>query len=147
MKKTLFYAALIALVSGSIFTSCQSKEKKVENATENVQDAKQELKQAQSELSAEYPAFRTSEDAKIDENKQHLAELREKLNSPGNVSLNEMRKKRIEELEQRNNDLRNKLYSYENERSTDWAAFKSEINTDMESIAAAIKDLGKEKKK
>lgn len=147
MKKTFFYAAFAVIITGSVFTSCQSKEKKVENAKENVQDANQELKKAQRELSSEYPEYRTKAELKIDDNKQRIAELREKLYKPGKAPLDEMRKKRIDELEQRNNDLRNKLYGYENERTTDWEAFKSEINTDVESIRTALKDLGNGKNK
>ncbi len=147
MKKTFFYAAFAVILTGSVFTSCQSNVKKVENAKENVQDAKQELRKAQRELSSEYPEYRTNAVSKIDDNKQRIAELREQLNKPGKAPLDEMRKKRIDELEKRNNDLRNKLYGYENERSTDWDAFKSEINTDVESIGTALKDLGNEKNK
>jgi hypothetical protein len=147
MKKAFYYAAFAMIITGSVFTSCQSKVKKVENAKENVQDAKQELKKAQRELSSEYPEYRTKAESKIDENKLLIAELREKLNKLGKAPLDEMRKKRIDELEKRNNDLRNKLYGYENERSSDWEAFKSEINTDVESIGTALKNLGPEKNK
>jgi len=147
MKKTFFYIASAMIITGTVFTSCQSNVKKVENAKENVQDAKQELKEAQRELSSEYPEYRTKAELTIDDNKQRIAELREKLNKPGKATFDEMRKKRIDELEKRNNDLRIKLYGYENERYTDWDAFKSEINTDVESIGTALKDLGKENSK
>ena len=139
MKKTIFYTALSVIIASSIFTSCESKEKKVE-------DAKQELKEAQRELNAEYPTFKTDAETKIADNEKRIAELREKLNKPGKAPLDEMRKKRIDELEEKNVVLRSRLYGYEKERS-DWETFKREFNHDMESIGGAFKDLGKDNTK
>ena len=146
MKKTIFYTALAAIAASSIFTSCESKEKKVEDAKEDVEDAKQELKETQSELNAEYPTFKTDAETKIADNEKRIAELREKLNKPGKAPLDEMRKKRIDELEEKNAVLRSRLYGYEKER-TDWEAFKREFNHDMEGIRDAFKDLGKDNAK
>ena len=146
MKKTIFYTALSVIIASSIFTSCESKDKKVEDAKEDVQDAKQELKEAQHELNAGYSTFKTDAETKIADNEKRIAELREKLNKPGKAPLDEMRKKRIDELEEKNAVLRARLYGYEKERS-DWETFKREFNHDMESIGDAFKDLGKDNTK
>jgi chromosome segregation ATPase len=146
MKKIIFYTALSAIAASSILTSCQSKEKKVEDAKEEVQEAKQELKEAQQELNTEYPTFKTDAETKIADNEKRIAELREKLNKPGKAPLDEMRKKRIDELEEKNAVLRSRLYGYEKERS-DWETFKREFNHDMEGIGDAFKDLGKDNTK
>lgn len=146
MKKTIFYTALAVIAASSIFTSCESKEKKVEDAKEDVQDAKQELKKAQRELNTEYPTFKTDAETKIADNEKRIAELREKLNKPGKAPFDDLRKKRIDELEEKHAALRSRLYGYEKERS-DWETFKREFNHDMEGIGNAFKDLGKDNTK
>jgi chromosome segregation ATPase len=145
MKKAIFLAAFTAIVAGSIVSSCESKSEKVEEAKEDVQEAKDDLKDAQRELNAEYPAFKTAEEERINANEKRIAELKEKLNKPGKAPLDDMRSKRIAELEEKNAQLRSRLYGYEQERS-DWNQFKEEWKHDMESFDKAFEDLGKDNK-
>ncbi|MBL0309930.1 MAG: hypothetical protein IPP77_09710 [Bacteroidetes bacterium] len=145
MKKIFFKAAVALIITGGVFTSCDSKEKKVEAAKEEVQDAKANLNEAQKELNAEYPAFKIEAEARIADNEKQISMLNEKLNKPGKAPLDGLRKKRIEDLEQRNMELRNRLANYENERS-DWEVFKREFKHDMDGIGDAFKDLGKDNK-
>jgi chromosome segregation ATPase len=143
MKKTILYTALTALAAGSILTSCESKEKKVEDAQEKVQDAKEDLKDAKRELNAEYPAYRTDTEKRIADNEKRIAELKETINKPGKKPLDDARAKRVDELERKNAELRSRLYGYEQERS-DWESFKRELNHDMDELDASIKDVGKD---
>ena len=51
MKKSLFsLSAAVLFITSTFLTSCQSPEKKVEVAKENVAEAKQELTQAQKDV-------------------------------------------------------------------------------------------------
>src|SRR5688572_18316048 len=102
MKKTFFYTALVILVSGSIFTSCDSKAEKVDDAKEEVTDAKQDLNEAQQELNAEYPPFKIEAEARIAENERRIAILKAELARPGKAPLDGLRKKKIDELEAKN---------------------------------------------
>jgi protein subunit release factor B len=142
MKKSMYFAAIAAIVAGSLVTSCESNTSRVENAEEKVIEAKEDLKEAQKELSKEYPAFRIEAEAKIDANDKRIAELSAIVNKPGDKLFDDMRRKRIEELKQKNADLRNRLYNYEKEQS-DWEVFKREFNRDLDGIVEAFKDLGK----
>ena len=142
MKKTIFYTAMAAVVAGSIFTSCDSKEKKVEDAKVEVKDANQDLKEKQAELNAEYPAYKTDAELRIAENEKQIAHFKEIVNRPGKLPLDEARKKRIEQLEEKNAELRSRLNGYEKERS-DWETFKREFNHDMDGLGESFKDLGK----
>jgi predicted nucleotide-binding protein (sugar kinase/HSP70/actin superfamily) len=142
MKKSMYFAAIAAIVAGSLVTSCESNTTRVENAEEKVIEAKEDLKEAQKELSKEYPAFRIEAEAKIDANDKRIAELSAIVNKPGDKLFDDMRRKRIEELKQKNADLRNRLYNYEKEQS-DWEVFKREFNRDLDGIVEAFKDLGK----
>ncbi|MBN1184092.1 MAG: hypothetical protein JXB49_17490, partial [Bacteroidales bacterium] len=51
MKNTILIIAVAVLITGTVFTSCQSSAKKVENAKEKVKDAKDKVVEAQQELS------------------------------------------------------------------------------------------------
>jgi hypothetical protein len=145
MRKTLIYTAFVAIAAGAIFSSCESNAKKVENKKENVVEAKEELKEAQRELNAEYPSFKTDAEVKIIANEKRIEELRVKLNKPGKAPFDELRKKRIDELEQQNASLRTKLDAYEKENS-DWEAFKREFNHDMEALGKSFENLVKDNK-
>ncbi|MEP7269679.1 MAG: hypothetical protein ABI844_18830 [Saprospiraceae bacterium] len=142
MKKATLFTVFIIIVIGSILTSCDSPEKKVEEAKQGVTEAKENLKEALQELNAEYPAFKTEAELKIADNEKSIAELNAILNKPGKLPLDEMRKKKIAELKEKNAQLKSRLYGYEKER-TDWEAFKREFNHDLEGISEAFKDLGK----
>ncbi|MCW3128338.1 MAG: hypothetical protein JWO03_3996 [Bacteroidetes bacterium] len=149
MKKTILITAIAAaFLTGTALTSCESKEKKVDEAQTKVDEAKQDLKEAkkdeQKELSAEYPAYKTDAEARINANQKQIDDLRAKLSKSGGTRpLDPARQKRIDDLEKRNADLRARLYGYEKERS-DWETFKREFNHDMDEIGNAFKDLGKD---
>jgi len=146
MKKRMMYAVFAAIVASSLLASCKSQETRVEDAQDNVRGAKQDLNQAQRELNAEYPAFRADAEAKIEANDRQIADLRTELNRPGKAPLDQARKKKIDELQDKNAALRSRLYGYEKER-TDWVAFKAEFSHDMEGIGEAFKDIVKNNKK
>jgi hypothetical protein len=48
---------------------------------------------------------------------------------------------RINTLEDQNKELRNRIYSYENNQS-DWEVFKREFNRDMDALGNSIRDFG-----
>jgi len=50
MKKTMFTLALALPMAAVMITGCQSKETKVEQALDNLQDAKEEVVEADQEL-------------------------------------------------------------------------------------------------
>ena len=149
MKKTIIsYAVASTLIAGIIFTGCQSASQKEEAAKEAVQEAKEELKdvrddankEAQKLASAEeWIAFKTESDEKIRNNEIRIAELKVKLKKPGKI-LDGLYEKRIETLEQRNNDLKIKIENYEKNQS-DWESFKREFNHDMDELGQAFKDI------
>ncbi len=141
MKKTISYAALALILAGSFVTSCESNVQKVENAQENLIDAKVELKDLQIALNEEYPAFKLEAEAKIEANEKRIELLNLVIIEPNDKKLEDLRKRRIEELNQKNIILSNKLSYYENERS-DWENFKREFNHDMDGVIDALKDFG-----
>lgn len=141
MKKTISYVALALIFAGSFITSCESNVKRVENAEENLIDAREELNEAQIALSAEYPAFKVDAENKIAANEKRIELLNLVIIEPNDRKFEDLRKRKIDELNQKNLSLRVKLYEYENER-TDWEEFKREFNHDLDGVVAALKDFG-----
>jgi len=138
MRKILLGLALTSITAGTLLTSCQSKEQKVEDAKENVQDAKKDLNNAQNELNAEYPAYRTDAEKRIADNEERIADLKRKINT-GGKPLDNARARKIQELEDRNAELRSRLYGYE-KAHTDWESFKRDFNKSMDELGNSIRD-------
>jgi len=155
MKKSIFILAVAtSLMAGSIFTSCQSHEKKVEDAKVKVQDARQELIEAQTEaydaeaakINAEdWKAFKIETENNIKNNELRIAELRVQLEKPGKI-FDPIYKNRIEVLEQKNLDMKNRLIFYDNNRS-DWVVFKTEFDRDMKELVKALREFSFDSKK
>ena len=141
MKK-LFYslAVTMLLAAGIVFTSCNTGNR--ENKTnENVE----EIQQERIATAEEWAEFKSESERKIMENEARIVELKQKMMEPG-VGLDSLRQNRIERLEERNNELRVKIRTYEDDKS-DWDSFKREFNHDMDEIGDAFEDLTIDNKK
>lgn len=143
MYKKIIYMSITALSLTAVLASCETKTKKVENAQTEVAEAQEELKEAKLELNAEYPAFKVDAENRIMANENRIAELQAILNKPGKLPLDPLRKKQIDDLQERNAKIKSRLYNYETER-TDWIIFKKEFNHDMDAIADGFKSLSKD---
>jgi hypothetical protein len=155
MKKSIFILAVtISLLAGGIFTSCQSNDQKVEAAKEKVQDARQELIEVQTNAydaeaaktnEEEWKTFKIETDNNIKNNELRIAELKVQLEKPGKI-FDPVIKNRIEVLEQKNLDMKNRLTAYRNNQSN-WEVFKSEFNQDMEGLKKALREFSFDSKK
>jgi hypothetical protein len=149
MKKSIFILAVItSLMAGAIFTSCQSNEQKVDAAKTKVQDARLELIEAQSDAfdsetakinAEEWKAFKIETENNIKNNELRIAELKLQLEKPGKI-FDPIYKTKIEVLEQKNLDMKNRLSAYEKDKS-DWQVFKTEFNRDMNELVKALKEF------
>jgi outer membrane murein-binding lipoprotein Lpp len=155
MKKIIYNLALATtMLAGTIFTGCQSSTEKVDAAQTEVKDAKQDLEEAKQKEAVEkqkaadaeeWKTFKIESEAKIKANEVRIDEQREKMKTSGKT-VNELRAKKIDALEQRNKDLKAKIEAYEKNQS-DWETFKREFNHDMEGLGEAFNDLGTDNKK
>ena len=148
--KSLFINFLVALLilAQAIFTGCQSSNDKLEAANKKVEEERKELQEAKQDANAEavkvanaeeWRVFKTESEVKIKENQERIDELRAKMKKPGQT-FDEMYAKKIDNLEQKNKDLRTKIGGYETNQS-DWESFKREFNHDMDELGQAIRDL------
>ncbi len=154
MKKIIFTIAIAAVVAVASFTSCNSSEEKVSNAEIKVEDAKQNLKEvikdsavvAEKAANAEeWKMFKNVAEVTIKNNEIKIADLKNKMKKAG-VTADIVYAHKIENLEQQNHNLKVKIDNYDKQHS-DWEAFKSEFNKDVDNLGQAIKDIASSTKK
>jgi len=142
------FVIAMAMLAMAFLSSCQSNADKLEAANKDVAEAKEELAEARADAreikimvanEEEWRAFKTDAEVKIANNEKRIEEIREKMKKPGKT-FDEMYRKNIDALEERNKDLRKRIGYYENNQS-DWDRFKREFNHDMDEIGQALKDL------
>ncbi|MDZ4149204.1 MAG: hypothetical protein U1C58_13015 [Flavobacteriaceae bacterium] len=148
MKKSIFILALATIaVFGTFAVGCKSAAQKNEAARLNVIEANKDLKVAQIDAkeqkrvnAEEWKAFKLDSEAKIKSNETLIAELKVKMNEPGNKP-DAHYQKRILNIEERNTELKIRMSDYENDPNRDWDTFKREFNRDMSAIGKAFSDL------
>jgi hypothetical protein len=141
-KKPIITLAIIFLfASGLMLTFCKSPSQKAEDAKDKVQDAREDLNVAKQKADTaivkaandeEWKAFKIDADAKIKKNELRISELKVK-------AKNEADKQRINALETRNAELKNRMNDYEKNK-TDWESFTRDFNQANDELVIAIKD-------
>ncbi len=148
MKNTnLLHSATAIMIAGALFASCQSSTPKIEAAETKVQDAEQALKEAKKAATAEeWNAFKEASETRIKANEVLIDDLRAKMKVAGK-KIDATYEKSINELEERNQIMKNKIATYNNDSQSDWVSFKREFNHDMDGLWQALKDVGVNNKK
>jgi chromosome segregation ATPase len=142
MKKAMHYLSIAAIIAGMTISGCQSKEKKAENAEQKVGTDQANMQAAKDTLNTEYAGFKASAEQKITDNDKKIERLKEALDRPAHRPLDDARRRKIADLEQRNADLRKRLEAYQSAQ-TDWATFKAQFDIDMDSLNMAYDELDK----
>jgi hypothetical protein len=148
MKRTIYTLAAITVMTATLLLGCNSSTKKQEDAIddvadarENTEDAKEQLMMAKKEANAEeWKKIKKETNIKFTENKIRSAQLKVKMTKSGS-SIDTVYAKKIEELEQKNKNIKIKVDSYKNDTSDDWELFKREYNHDINELNRAIKEL------
>lgn len=151
MKKTMFTLAAAMFAAGSILSGCFSDSKKVENAEQKVQDAKSDVKAADQSLVeakqtqdgaviSDYQKFKNESTEAINENDRRIAKLRIDIKNE-KAEARAKDEKKIDALEKKNRELREKLEAYHDDGKSDWKEFKKEFNHDLAGIGNAFKDI------
>ncbi|MEC5165668.1 chromosome segregation ATPase [Flavobacterium sp. PL11] len=148
MKNSILNSAFTILVVSSMLIGCKDSTNKEEQARENVEEARVELNEAKTELSnarkaateQEWKEFKESTNNTIRKNEDRIAELKSQMKRT-NTSMDNIYEKRIEELEEKNRLIKNKLNAYKNEVSDDWQNFKNEYNKDMDDLGESLKNF------
>jgi uncharacterized membrane protein YgaE (UPF0421/DUF939 family) len=137
MKNQKVILAVFGSVAGVFLSSCQSKEKKLENAQENVVEANEDLDKAQQEYRMEQENRLHENEMEIETYRNNEKELKEDIRADYH--------RMVDSLEARNKNLRIKLNTYDkkDKDNTRWESFKREFNHDMEELKNSFKDIGK----
>ena len=158
MRKTTFatftMASMIAFMTATSMISCESAATKSDKADAKVEGAKDDLKDAQKDANtaamkaaneAEWQAFKSETQVKVDANNAAIDELKAKMKKTGK-KIDAAYAETIDKLEQKNKDFQARMNNYEKEKS-DWASFKTEFNHDMDELGNALRDLTVNNKK
>ncbi|MBA3704367.1 MAG: peptidase M23, partial [Bacteroidetes bacterium] len=127
-------------ITGAVFTSCSSPEKKVENAETGVLEANQDLDQANAEYLADVETYRKETAEKIAANNQSIAEFNARIENEKKEAKADYKKK-IAELEQKNTDMQKRMDDYKVDGKDKWETFKAEFSHDMDQLGDAFKGL------
>ena len=146
MKHSMFFLAAMGIVAAILLTGCEkTSEQKVNNANENVGTAKQDLKDAQTEAAAEWQTFKNESEQQIAANEKRIDAFKEKMDKAG-PKMKAKYDKDVENLEQRNRDLKQKLEDYKDEGPSKWQEFKTNFKRDMDAIGKTMTDIFKDTK-
>jgi len=148
MKKSLLKIATIALLATTFITSCQDSTKKETEAREDVEEARTELNDAKTELAnerkaateQEWQSFKESTNTTINQNEKRIMELRAQMKKTGQA-MDEQYARKINELEEKNREIKEKINAYQNDANDDWEAFKKEYNSDMDDLGRSLKNF------
>ena len=140
MKKSMLILAACTCIAGAMMTSCNTSATKVENARENVVKANQDLDQANREYLADVENYKKETAARIAANDQTISDLKASMAHEKRV-VKAGYKKNVEELEQKNAEMKMKIEGYKVEGKDKWQIFKAEFSHDMDELGKAFKDL------
>lgn len=141
MKSYYFIVTVLMLVAVGVFTGCDySREKKVENAKENVQQANSDLKAAQAEYDKEWQQFQKDAEFRIRTNENRINEFKAEIQT-AKGKFRAKYEKEVVRLEERNIELRKKISEYKYEGKDDWEEFKKGINHDLDVVGTALNDF------
>lgn len=141
-------ATAASIIAAASLFSCQSSEKKIENAEENVVEANQELREvkidstmkAQKVATAEeWKQFKKEADVKISYYDIRIKELKTQMKQSGNKVDVELKSK-IDGYELNSKALKERIEVYTKTQS-DWETFKMEYNHDLAELGKALKDI------
>ncbi|MDP1725247.1 MAG: hypothetical protein Q8M15_00585 [Bacteroidota bacterium] len=155
MKMKNYVLSVCGWVVVFVFTSCESHERKVDDAFERVKEAKRDFIDTaaicvnenkpgktrviiKNEITDAWALFRSETENKIKLSENKIKELKERRNNSENKAKFD---KQINRLEQKNNDLRKKMNDYNEEVKSKWENFKVEMNHDIDEIEIELKDV------
>jgi hypothetical protein len=140
MKKLIFTITASILLTGAIFTSCNTAAEKVENAKDKSVKADEDFNIANEEYLADVNNFRIETEAKIEANKQMISDFNLKIAS-AKKDAKDYYVEQVAVLEQKNIAMKEKLDAYKVSGKDNWETFKTEFSSDMNDLGEAFKNF------
>lgn len=132
--KNIYYTIIISVVITMI--ACSSPSQKVENAKTDLKDARQE----KLDSVADFESFKKESEERILKNEVAIDAFKAKMVS-SKKHIKENDQKMIDELQQRNINMRKRIAEYKENGKDEWSAFKVEFSHDMDELANAVKNI------
>lgn len=157
--KTKFSFIISLCISILVFPSCESHEKKVDDAFETVKEEKKLLQDSDSvanltikdekkidpakitEKPDEWTCFKNEIEKKIVLNEKKIKEIK------GTPNTNSKLLVKVSHLEQDNNNLRTQMEEYKKEEKIRWDKFQSKLKEQANDINAELKQVSPSEKK
>ena len=140
MKKLIFALIATVLLTGSIFTSCNTAGEKVDKAEDKSIKASEDFNIAKEEYLADIENFKKETNAKIEANNLTIADFKVKI-ATSKKDAQVYYQEQIAILEQKNIAMKQKLDAYEESGKDNWESFKTEFNKDMNELGEAFKNF------
>jgi len=140
MKKLIFTLTTSLLLTGAIFTSCNTAAEKVDKAEDKSIKADEDFNIAKEEYLADVENFKKETAAKIEANNQMIADFNVKIEY-AKKDAKAYYQEQIAVLEQKNIAMKKKLDEYEVTGKDNWETFKTEFNKDMDDLGEAFKNF------
>lgn len=146
IKQTIYAIALASFATVVVlFTACDSNNNKygserAKDAAEDLRDAKKDLDEAQREYTIKYNEFKKEMDNKITENDKAIAALKADVKER-NAEAKANRNATVNDLERKNQSLKDRINDYKADRNANWEEFKREFNHDTDRLGAALNDI------
>ena len=138
--------AIVAFVAGTASSSFgQIPEKKSEETGKNLSEPKKEVVVqhepiAQKDSVSDYQKLTNESSVKFTENEKSIVDLRASI-TKGNSYAKDADQKRVDVLEQKNNDLKTELAACKAEGKAEFVTFKSEFNDELDLVTKELKDF------
>ncbi len=138
--------AAMAIMTATLFSSCDSSEKKTDTSKSDLNNAEVEAAKAKELYNVEVAKFRMEATATIAANEKLIAEIREQ-KKDGSKEQRAEHQRQVDILKERNDNLKARMDNYEDNGSEKWKLFKEEFKHDMDQLGQAFKDLAVDNKK
>jgi chromosome segregation ATPase len=140
MKRSILALSIFTFIMSASIISCHNSSEKVEDLEKNLKEANENLEKANKEYLEDVKNYRKETADKIAANDLAISEFKTRLKHEKKEIKSDV-KKRIAELEQKNNDMKAKMDGYSEGGKEKWEAFKVEFTHDMDELGKAFSDL------
>lgn len=140
MKKLILTLCATLLLTGAIFTSCNTAAEKVDKAEDKSIKADEDFNTAKEEYLADIENFKKETNAKIEANNLTIADFKVKI-ATSKKDAQVYYQEQIAVLEQKNIAAKQKLDAYKVSGQDNWETFKAEFSRDMNDLGEAFKNF------
>lgn len=143
------FTNLASIIAGGaclalLLAACQTPETKVDAAKDNVADANQDLKEVTREMRAQWQedwlAFKRANDEVVADNERSIMQFRSDVRAVDQRYRGKYTTL-VDDIERRNNELRDRVNNYEITGEVKWEEFKKDIKRDMDDLISSRKNV------